>query len=80
MIRWQILPHVSVDAFAFNGQVSGPRLHFKQGDRVTFLDRNNLPVTGTVSRINQKTVTVVPDNKDGHWRVSATLLNHLIDL
>lgn len=56
------------------------RADFKQGDRVTFLDRNNLPVTGTVSRINQKTVTVAPDNKDGHWRVSALLLNHLIDL
>ena len=56
------------------------RANFKRGDRVTFLDRNNLIVTGTISRINQKTVTVAPDNKDGHWRVSATLLNHLVDI
>ena len=56
------------------------RPDFKVGDRVTFYDRNNVPVTGTVSRINQKTVTVVPDNKDGHWRISAALLNHLVDV
>jgi hypothetical protein len=53
---------------------------FKLGDRVIFNDRNNIPVTGTVSRINKKTVTVVPDNKDGQWRVSAALLNHLVDI
>jgi hypothetical protein len=53
---------------------------FKVGDRVTFHDRNNIPVTGTVSRINKKTVTVVPDNNDGQWRVSAALLNHLVDI
>jgi hypothetical protein len=56
------------------------RAEFKVGDRVTFNDRNNIPVTGTVSRINQKTVTVAPDNKDGHWRISAALLNHLVDI
>lgn len=56
------------------------REDFKVGDRVTFHDRNNIRVTGTVSRINQKTVTVAPDNKDGHWRVSAALLNHLVDI
>jgi hypothetical protein len=56
------------------------RPDFKVGDRVTFHDRDNIPVTGTVSRINKKTVTVAPDNKDGHWRVSATLLNHLVDI
>lgn len=56
------------------------RPHFKVGDRVTFHDRNNVPVTGTVRRINQKTVTVAPDNNDGHWRVSAALLNHLVDI
>ncbi len=56
------------------------RPDFKVGDRVTFQDRNNILVTGTVRRINQKTVTVAPDNKDGHWRVSAALLNHLVDI
>lgn len=56
------------------------RLDFKVGDRVTFHDRDNFLVTGTVSRINKKTVTVAPDNTDGHWRVSAALLNHLVDI
>ena len=56
------------------------RPDFKVGDRVTFYDRDNIPVTGTISRINKKTVTVAPDNNDGHWRVSAALLNHLVDV
>lgn len=56
------------------------RPDFKVGDRVTFYDRSNTPVTGTVSRINKKTVTVAPDNNDGQWRVSAALLNHLVDI
>lgn len=56
------------------------RADFKVGDRVTFNDRNNIPVTGTVNRVNQKTVTVTPDNGDGRWRVSAALLNHLVDV
>ena len=56
------------------------RPDFKVGDRVTFHDRDNIPVTGTVSRINKKTVTIAPDNNDGHWRVSAALLNHLVDI
>ena len=56
------------------------RPDFKVGDRVTFHDRDNILVTGTVSRINKKTVTVAPDNNDGRWRVSAALLNHLVDI
>ena len=48
VIRWQILPNISVDAFAFNGQVPGPRLHFKQGDRVRINVTNHLPDTTTV--------------------------------
>jgi hypothetical protein len=48
IIRWQILPDVHVDAFAFNGQVPGPRLHFRQGDRVRINVVNHLPSTTTV--------------------------------
>lgn len=60
--------------------LSPTRAQFKPGDRVIFNDRNHIPITGTVSRINRKTVTVVPDHRDGHWRVSAALLNHLVDI
>jgi hypothetical protein len=48
VIRWTILPGVTVDAYAFNGQIPGPRLHFRQGDRVRILVRNRLPDTTTV--------------------------------
>ena len=48
VIRWQILPTVSVDAYAFNGQVPGPTLRFRQGDRVRINVTNRLPDTTTV--------------------------------
>ncbi|MEO7851859.1 MAG: hypothetical protein ABIR94_06330 [Rubrivivax sp.] len=60
--------------------ITPARAQFKPGDRVIFNDRNQIPITGTVTRINQKTVTVVPDNRDGHWRVAPALLNHLVDI
>jgi hypothetical protein len=47
VIQWQILPNIHVDAYAFNGQVPGPRLHFKQGDRVRINLTNHLPETTT---------------------------------
>src|SRR5579883_1989148 len=34
VIRWTILPGVTVDAYAFNGQIPGPLLRFRQGDTV----------------------------------------------
>jgi FtsP/CotA-like multicopper oxidase with cupredoxin domain len=48
VIRWQILPAVSVTAYAFNGQVPGPTLRFRQGDRVRINVTNRLPETTTV--------------------------------
>lgn len=48
VIRWAILPKVSVDAFAFNGQVPGPTLRFKQGDRVRIEVTNHLPESTSV--------------------------------
>jgi len=48
VIRWQILPTVSVDAYAFNGQVPGPTLRFRQGDRVRINVTNRLRDTTTV--------------------------------
>ena len=48
VIRWAILPRIMVDAYAFNSQVPGPRLHFRQGDRVRINVTNGLPETTTV--------------------------------
>jgi len=42
-IRWTILPAVTVDAYAYNGQIPGPRLHIRQGDRVRINLINKLP-------------------------------------
>jgi FtsP/CotA-like multicopper oxidase with cupredoxin domain len=48
VIRWTILPQVTVDAYAFNGQVPGPTLRFRQGDRVRIIVTNRLPESTTV--------------------------------
>ncbi len=47
VIRWRILPGIDVGAFAFNGQVPGPRLRFRQGDRVRINVTNRLPESTT---------------------------------
>ena len=48
VIRWTILPGVTVDAYAFNGQVPGPRLRFRHGERVRINLTNRLPESTTV--------------------------------
>jgi FtsP/CotA-like multicopper oxidase with cupredoxin domain len=47
-IRWTILPGVSVDAYAYNNQIPGPRLHVRQGDRVRINLTNKLPEQTTI--------------------------------
>jgi FtsP/CotA-like multicopper oxidase with cupredoxin domain len=46
--RWNILSYVRVAAYAFNGQVPGPRIRITEGDRVRFNVRNSLPEPATV--------------------------------
>jgi FtsP/CotA-like multicopper oxidase with cupredoxin domain len=48
VIRWQILPDVAVDAYAFNHQIPGPRLTVTEGDRVRINVQNRLPESTTV--------------------------------
>jgi FtsP/CotA-like multicopper oxidase with cupredoxin domain len=48
LVRWEILPGVSIDAYAYNGQIPGPRLNFRQGDRVRIDVTNRLDETTTV--------------------------------
>jgi len=48
VIRWTILPGITVNAYAFNGQVPGPRIRFRQGDRVRINVTNHLPESTTV--------------------------------
>lgn len=61
VIRWQILPQVSVDAFAFNGQVPGPTLRVTEGDRVRINVKNSLPESTTVHWHG----LIVPNEMDG---------------
>ncbi len=48
VIRWNILPNETVDAYAYNRQVPGPRIRVTQGDRIRINFRNNLPEKTTV--------------------------------
>src|SRR6266699_6450821 len=48
VVRWTILPGITVDAYAYNGQIPGPRIHLREGDRVRIHVRNGLPEETTV--------------------------------
>lgn len=48
VIGWNILPDVTVEAYAFNRQVPGPRLQLTEGDRVRINLHNRLPESTTV--------------------------------
>lgn len=48
VIRWPILPDETVEAYAFNGQVPGPTLRIREGDRLRINMTNRLPESTTV--------------------------------
>jgi FtsP/CotA-like multicopper oxidase with cupredoxin domain len=48
VVRWTILPGVTVDAYTYNGQIPGPRIHIREGDRVRIHVKNELPEDTTV--------------------------------
>jgi len=48
VIEWNILPDTQVMAYAFNGQVPGPRIRVTEGDRLRIVVRNDLPESTTV--------------------------------
>jgi len=51
-------------------------LEFRVGGRVMFQPEARSPLTGTLTRYNKKTVTVITDD-GGHWNVSPGLLRRL---
>lgn len=61
VIRWHILPNVVVDAFAYNGQIPGPRIRVSQGDRVRIVVHSELPESTTVHWHG----LVLPNKMDG---------------
>lgn len=66
VIRWNILPDVSVEAYAYNHQVPGPRLQLTEGDHVRINFHNNLPETTTVHWHG----LIVPNEMDGPAKIT----------
>ena len=48
VVRWNILPDVQVEGYAFNNQIPGPRLRVTEGDRIRIKVTNHLPESTTV--------------------------------
>jgi FtsP/CotA-like multicopper oxidase with cupredoxin domain len=66
VVRWSILPDVAVTAYAFNGQVPGPRIRITQGDRIRVIVTNRLPEPTTAHWHG----LVVPNAMDGPAEVT----------
>jgi FtsP/CotA-like multicopper oxidase with cupredoxin domain len=66
IIRWNILPDVSVEAYAYNHQVPGPRLQLTEGDHVRINFHNNLPESTTVHWHG----LIVPNEMDGPAKIT----------
>ncbi|MBR1090825.1 multicopper oxidase domain-containing protein [Bradyrhizobium manausense] len=66
IIRWNILPDVAVEAYAYNRQVPGPRLQVTEGDHVRINFRNALPESTTVHWHG----LIVPNEMDGPANVT----------
>ena len=52
---------------------------FAVGDRVTFDDGKGAALIGLVAKINQRTASVVTDNRQS-WRVDFQLLRHVVEV
>ncbi len=61
VIRWNILRHERVDAYAFNRQIPGPQIRITVGDRLRIHVTNRLPQSTTVHWHG----LVVPNAMDG---------------
>jgi FtsP/CotA-like multicopper oxidase with cupredoxin domain len=66
IIRWNILPDVSVQAYAYNRQVPGPRLQLTEGDHVRINFHNSLPDPTTVHWHG----LIVPNEMDGPAKIT----------
>lgn len=66
VIKWSILPHKQVMAYAFNRQVPGPRIRVAEGDRIRINVTNHLPDSTTVHWHG----LVVPNAMDGPAHVT----------
>jgi Domain of unknown function (DUF4396)/Multicopper oxidase len=72
VIQWTILPGVTVDAYAFNAQVPGPRLHFREGDHVRINVTNRLPESTSVHWHG----LILPNVMDGAAHITQEPIEH----
>jgi len=72
VVRWTILPGVTVDAYAFNDQVPGPRIHIREGDRVRINVINHLPESTTVHWHG----LILPNVMDGPAHITQEPINN----
>lgn len=47
-IKWEVSPGKFVDSYAYNGQVPGPEMRVKQGDKVKVVLKNELPESTSI--------------------------------
>ena len=66
VIRWHILSNVSVEAYAYNRQIPGPRLQLSEGDHVVINFTNRLPESTTVHWHG----LIVPNEMDGPAKIT----------
>lgn len=46
--KWELLPGVEVNAWTYNGQIPGPEIRVKEGERVRIVFQNQLPIPTTI--------------------------------
>lgn len=66
VIRWSILPDVTVEGYAFNATIPGPRIRVTEGDRVRIKVTNRLPESTTVHWHG----LILPNEMDGPAKIT----------
>lgn len=61
VVRWTILPGVTVGAYAYNGVVPGPEIRVTQGERMRVVFRNELPEPTSIHWHGLE----IPNDQDG---------------
>ncbi|VTU44454.1 DUF4396 domain-containing protein [Variovorax sp. RA8] len=66
VIRWNILPDETVEGYAFNDTIPGPRIRLTEGDRVRIKVTNRLPESTTVHWHG----LILPNEMDGPAKIT----------
>ena len=61
VVQWEVEPGKRVEAWTYNGQLPGPEIRVREGDRVRFNVKNELPESTAVHFHG----LIVPNNQDG---------------